>query len=173
MILKPEISLTPEDTEEIKPGLYCEWFFNKRIIAYRLTIVTQGLLETWSNYVIDTLKRWPADRPYLAMHNLSQPGISLQYASLVNFDTANIGILPDYREQAETLLAEREQVGSRVAITFSLSLSGKVNKTLADRHKSRSLIDYRTFYNRARSLAWLALNINDTTHSQEAIRLGQ
>lgn len=157
-----ETFLQPCETEVIFPGLVREWFFDRKIVVYRLTAVSRNVLRDWSELVLETIENWPEDDPYLAVHDLVAPGVSLQYAVSVSFETSNVGVLPDYRRRAYELLEAREITGNRVALSFNLALSGRATKTLADTQRFsglNSVIEYRAFYDQMHALAWLALSV--------------
>lgn len=148
-------SLEPETTEQIEPGLTCEWYLEKKIVVYRLTMVSQALVDRWAALTSQVLTDWNKERPYLALHDLSHPGVSLQFAMLVNFDTVNIGITPSGRINAEDILDTNPNFYGYVAVNFNLSVSGQVNKVLANQRTRHPFVKYRTFYNRDNALAWL------------------
>jgi hypothetical protein len=151
-----QFHIEPESTEEICTGLQCDWFYNKQVIAYRLTLASQKIIETWSAHIITLLEGWEKQRPYLALHDFSQPGVSLQFAMLVDFDTVNIGITPTGRRKVEELMDLNPEFFAFVAVNFNLSVSGQVNKVLANQRSQHPFIKHRTFYNRMNALAWLS-----------------
>ena len=146
----------PEQVDEVSRGLSCEWFFDKQIVVYRVTMVSPAIIETWSDMVVDIIQKWDKNRPYLAQHDLSKPGVSLQYASLVGFDTTNLGINAQGRQKVEAILDAHTDFFAHIAINFSLSLSGQVNKLLANRRNANPFIQYKMFYDQERSFSWLA-----------------
>jgi len=156
MNFEPSKSFQPDSTEEIAPGLFCDWYQDRQLVAYRLLQVSQPAIQAWADFVVKVLTDWDAGKPYLALHDLSQPGVSLQYATLVGFDTMNLGITNMGREQAEHIVDTADGLYVRVAMNFNLSVSGHMNKVLADnRQRSHPFIEYRTFYNREKALEWL------------------
>jgi len=146
------------ESDEVYPGIIREWFLDKQVIAYRLTAVSSAIIDAWADLVVQTLEAWDKARPYLALHDLSKAGISLQFATLVGFDTMNIGITSSGRIKAMDIVDANPNFFAYVAINFNLSVSGQVNKVLADadRRNANPFVKYRTFYNRDNSLAWLA-----------------
>jgi len=147
--------------EEVFPGLSCERCSEGQIVIYRVMAVSNAMLEAWAEYVAATLESWPVERPYLALHDLSKTGISLQFATLVSFDLANLGITLQGQVRAHHVMAGRG-LRARVALNFNISVSGHVNKVLAEnqarlyRQHDIPAVDYKTFYNEATALAWLS-----------------
>jgi len=147
---------SPLAVEEMGSGIFREWYLERQLVAYRITSVTQSTAEAWANIVIKTIDEWPKDRPYLALHDLSAPGVALIYASLTNFDMVNIGVTPERRLDAEKYFNDNLQFNARVAVNFNLSFSGRMGKVLTstfiDNHPA---VLYKTFYNREKALGWL------------------
>jgi len=147
---------TPHLVEERFPGIVAEWFSDKKIVAYRLTAVSQAVINNWEKLVLQVMNEWDKDQPYLALHDVSGTGISLQYATLVGFDLMNIGITALGRDLGEEMFNKFPQFRARVAIGFNLSVSGQVSQVVMDRIKMKHpSITYKTFFNRDRSLTWL------------------
>ncbi|MDX2163437.1 MAG: hypothetical protein SF162_19120 [bacterium] len=148
---------TPPQLEEVFPGLIREWLYDRQIVVYRLTTVSQTIIQQWEGLVLKTMEAWDKAKPYLALHDVSETGVSLQYATLVRFDLMNIGITDPGRELAEAYFNEFPEFRARVAIGFNLSVSGQVSQTVMDRLKMKHpSITYKTFFNRERSLVWLS-----------------
>lgn len=154
----------PSKVEKPYPGIIREWYNDTDIALYKITGVTQEVIDNWAQLVIDTLQAWPKDKPYLAVHDLSQPGVSLQYAAMVNFDMMNIGITMSGRLTAEEIFDQHTGFNARVAVNFNLSLSGQTNRTLMSfLNRDHPSIQYKTFYNRAKCIRWLVSGISDTS----------
>lgn len=153
-------TLVPQQVDEVFPGIIREWFNDRQLVAYRLTRVSPTILDAWSEYVLTTLDTWTKERPYLALHDVSSAGVSLQYATLVKFDMMNIGVTNDGRLKAEEFFNQHRDFRARVAISFNLSVSGQVSQTVIDRLKEKHpSIQYKTFFLRDRALTWLAENL--------------
>ena len=155
MVSSVNETVTPESVEEVFPGLICEWYFDKQIVCYRLTQVSHARVEQWADFAISIIEKWDKDRPYLTLHDLSTPGVSLQYASIVDFDTTNIGVTAEGRKKVNALMAKHPDWLANVALNFSMSLSGQVNKLLAHRSQIQSFISYKLFYSHEKSINWL------------------
>lgn len=155
----------PGSVEKPYPGVVREWYRDQSIVLYRLTGVTHEAVENWEKAVLETLRDWDKSTPYLAIHDLSQPGVSLQFAALVNFDMMNIGITMSGRELAEAYFDEHESFNALIAINFNLSLSGQTNRTLMNfLNRDHPSIRYKTFYNRNKCLRWLSNGgVSDTS----------
>lgn len=148
--------------DDIYPGLTCEWLYNNRVVVYHISQVTNGVIENWSRTVLRLLEHWPKHTTYLAVHDVSAPGVSLQYASLVGYDLMNIGITLKGRELAEDYFNHHPGFHARVAISFNLSVSGQVSHVIMDRLRAKHpAIQYKTYFNRETSLNWLREHISE------------
>lgn len=164
MSLDPKKTYIPDKTEKPFGGLQVDWYNGEEIVVYKLTGVTEDVIDNWAELVQENLKSWDKKAPYLAVHDLSQPGVSLQYAALVNFDMMNIGITMGGRMVAEELFDQHTDWMARVAVNFNLSLSGQTNRTLMTYlNREHPSIQYKTFYNRTKCLRWLTTGITDTS----------
>lgn len=159
--------LTPESSEKIAIGLVREWYLEHRIVMYRLSAVTPETISTWAEDVWTNLQTWDKDKPYLALHDLSQPGVSLQFAAMVSFDMMNIGITLEGRMRIESLFDAEPHRTARVAVNFNLSLSGQTNRTLMNfLNREHPAIRYKTFYNRTKCFKWLKGDLLDTSETK-------
>lgn len=164
MSLDPKKTYLPDETDKPFPGIVRDWYNKKEVIVYKLTAVSDSIINEWAEYVIEALKAWPKDKPYLAVHDLSQPGVSLQYAAMVNFDMMNAGVTMGGRKITEALFDAHPEWYGRVAVNFNLSLSGQTNRTLMSfLDKDHPAVQYKTFYNRTKCLRWLTTGITDTS----------
>lgn len=162
--LDPNKQYLPNRSEKPFPGLKVDWYNGDEVIVYKLTRPMDTVIDQWAEYVQTQLAAWDKDKPYLAVHDLSQPGVSLQFAALVNFDMMNIGVTLGGRKLAEQHFDEHTDWFARVAVNFNLSLSGQTNRTLMNYlDKDHPSVQYKTFYNRTKCMSWLTTGITDTS----------
>jgi hypothetical protein len=163
-VLDADKKFLPEETDKPFAGLVREWYMSRSIVVYKLVAVSEQVVDSWMNLVVDTVKAWDTSKPYLAIHDLSQAGVSLQYAALVNFDMMNIGITMGGRFVVEDLFDAHPNWMARVAVNFNLSLSGQTNRTLMTfLNKEHPAIRYKTFYSRTKCFKWLSGEMTDTS----------
>lgn len=159
-------TITPESTEEVVPGLTCEWYFNRQIVGYKLTQVSPTLVTQWADYVVSVVENWDTTKPYLTLHDLSTPGVSLQYSSIVDFDTTNIGVTADGRKKVNELMSQHPDWLACVALNLSMSLSGQVNTLLMHRSQLQARVSYKLFYSRDKSFDWLMSFLMDSPEDE-------
>jgi hypothetical protein len=163
-----EQTYLPESSSMPFMGLTVEYYQNGDVILYRLTAVSKEVVDRWAQLVVETITNWDKTKPYRAVHDLSQAGISLQYSALVNFDLMNVGINAEGRNQVEAILDQNPSFSAMVAMNFNLSLSGQTNRTLMNfLSQVHPGIQYKTFYNRNKCLRWLLNNISDTVEHKQ------
>lgn len=164
MTLDPKKTYIPDKTESPLAGLTLDHYLNGEVIVYKLTAVSEDIINKWAELIQTILKDWPKDKPYLAIHDLSQAGVSLQFAALVNFDMLNLGITMGGRLLAEGLFNQHPKWHGRIAVNFNLSLSGQTNRTLMGfLNQEHPRIQYKSFYNRTKCLRWLTTGVTDTS----------
>jgi hypothetical protein len=164
MTLDPKKTYIPDKTETPFAGLTVDRYLGGEVLCYKLTAVSDDIVNKWAELIQTTLKDWPKDKPYLAIHDLSQAGVSLQFAALVNFDMLNLGITIGGRVLAEELFNQHPQWQGRIAANFNLSLSGQTNRTLMGfLNQEHPRIRYKSFYNRTKCLRWLTMDVSDTS----------
>jgi hypothetical protein len=167
-VIVDEQNYIPDSSSMPFPGLTVEYYQQGDVILYRLTAVSKEIVDRWAKLVVDTITGWDKSKPYRAVHDLSQAGISLQYSALVNFDLMNVGINAEGRNLVEAILDQNPEFSAMVAMNFNLSLSGQTNRTLMNfLSQVHPGIQYKTFYNRNKCLRWLLGGITDTSEVKQ------
>lgn len=156
-------------TETIIPGLDLQWYLEDRIVKYILSNVTTQLLDTWSETVLKLLQNWSDSQPYLAVHDLSDRGVGMSYATQVRFDMLNLAIRQTALDKAEKILSERKQMPNRVALLFNSFHSGYMGQLFARRSGSSlsANVEYEVFYDPDSALAWLQEVLPDKEEKEE------
>ncbi len=147
---------TVTEMDIVIPGLTVELLEDSAIIAYTLSSAQTTTISAWSDLAVKKLKTWPQDRPYLALHDLSSPGVGLLYLTAVEFDPFNIGVTPGGRRAVHDLLAARPGWSVVLALVVSSSMSGRLTRLrIADMVGDTSRITSRAFFKRSAALDWL------------------
>lgn len=146
---------TPQQANTVINGLGCEWYADKQIIAYKLLTADEDVVKQWGDYVTDTLENWDPAQPYLALHDLSTPGVAVFYMIYQNYAVLDFAITPD-NPLAHAKLANHHHP-ARVAIVLSMSLSGRTTYQVANPQTANNhQVIYRGFFQRDQALEWLA-----------------
>ncbi len=99
--------LTPSTTdssniERLSPGLTREWL-SGRVVIYTLTDSRRETIDAWIAAFKSDIAKWPADRPFLVMHDFS-----------VKWPIST----PNARRPAQELVEARPDVKGRAVIIF-------------------------------------------------------
>ncbi|MBL8132291.1 MAG: hypothetical protein JNL42_10575 [Anaerolineae bacterium] len=141
----------------IASGITCESLYDGRVIAYTVSSVSRAAINQWSSIAVQTLQDWPKDRPYLALHDISKPGIGLLYAASVDNDIFNVGIVPAARPRIqEEILKPNPGWSLALALVVSPSLSGRFARLLFHDASQETSIQQKAYFDRSSALAWLA-----------------
>jgi hypothetical protein len=166
MTTEPLKPMVPDTIEEAKPGIICEWYFDRQIVGYRIQSVSQKLLDDWMKLVLTHLDTWDKNQPYLALHDISGKGVSVQYATLSNFELMNIGITAAGRDKSTEIFDQHPDFRARVALCFNYTVSGQVSQVVTERIKGQHpAIHYKAFFNRDKALYWLSEEISPQDES--------
>lgn len=143
-----------QSTTQVIDGLRCEWYGDKQIIAYKLLVADEDVVKQWGNLVAETLANWNPDQPYLAIHDLSEPGVSVFYMVYQNYAVLDFAVTPDNPLAHASL--HNHQHPARVAIVLSMSLSGRTTYQVANpQSANNNQVIYRGFFKKEQALAWL------------------
>jgi hypothetical protein len=114
-------------------------------------------LQYWSECVINVLNEWSDDQPYLAMHDLTRPKVSIPYLLLTNYDIFNVGVTSQGLQQVKQLLKTRPNMRLRCALALPDSLSGKITASRGKEVGAGEFdVEYRMFFERDAALEWLS-----------------
>jgi hypothetical protein len=134
-----------------------EWLFDHRVIAYVINQMSVPTLQYWSECVINVLNEWSDDQPYLAMHDLTRPKVSIPYLLLTNYDIFNVGVTSQGLQQVKQLLKTRPNMRLRCALALPDSLSGKITASRGKEVGAGEFdVEYRMFFERDAALEWLS-----------------
>lgn len=138
------------------PGLSVESLHDDAIVAYTLQSAQMATISAWSDLAVNKIKGWPKNRPYLALHDLSNPGVGLLYLTAVEFDPFNVGVTPGGRNALRDLLAANPDWPVVLALVVSTSLSGRLTRLrITDVIEDLPKITSRTFFKRSAAIEWL------------------
>lgn len=70
-----------------------QWLNRGDIVSFKVAAINPKMLEAWSGEVLDTLAKWPKQRPLGIMFDLSEHGVGIPYLSLTRGSIYNIAIL--------------------------------------------------------------------------------
>ncbi len=146
----------PDSTETVVSGLTCDWYAQQQIVSYTVSSADEGIMSAWGNRVTEVLKGWDVNKPYLALHDLSMPGVAVFYMVYPSYKVLNFAVSPQNMTQARAIL-NTHQHPARVAVVLSMSLSGRTaHQTIDVNDSDSSNVLYESFFQREKALEWLA-----------------
>lgn len=142
--------------EEIAYGITREWFFDRRIVVYAISLMNVTTLRIWANEVMASLESWSKERPYLVLHDLSTPGISLSYVVLARAYLLNPAVTSFGSEQLFKIMETHPDFRVYLAVVLSQSYAEIITPATAQRFTSNNpRITTALFFDRAVALQWL------------------
>ncbi len=145
------------ETTRIYPGIERSVLDNGAIVSYSITQIGPSSLIPWRESILKSLKSWPDELPYLALHDLSSKGVSVSFLCLSGREIFNIGITQMGQVQIEKLLAERPKLNVRLALVVSSEHSGQITARTGMSHlrSSHPQIETELFFEPDEALNWL------------------
>lgn len=136
-------------------GLAVEWLLERQVVVYRLQSPSRSALTAWSEAALEALASWPKDRPYRAIHDISQSGLGLLYCTAVQNDVFNVGVLPGARSQVEKLVSAHPKWTLSLAMVVSGSLSGHMYRFIYRPNKGLAQLQAKAFFIHEQAVQWL------------------
>ncbi|MCL4249015.1 MAG: hypothetical protein KJ065_12790 [Anaerolineae bacterium] len=137
-------------------GITRDWAFDGRIVIYELTAATVATITEWSELAVNTLRDWPKDRPYLALHDISHPGVGLLYMIAAQDSVLNIGVSPGAEKLIQEITNANPDWKLALALVVSNSLSGSVAKLkMFQKISPEDRVQSKIFFSRSSALGWL------------------
>lgn len=143
--------------EKVAAGISREWYFDRRVAVYTADSLNPHTLIDWSKAVAESVKAWPADTDYMAIHDLSQTGMSLQFLVLTGYNILAPWLSLNSEQHLRTWLEKHPHLHIHLGVVVSDSLSGQITM----RRAQSSMIDMervnsRLFINRDSALEWIS-----------------
>jgi hypothetical protein len=128
--------------EVLTPGVTREWLSDNQILVYTVTSISRPVVNMWIDSLLNDIKNWPADKPFLYMGDYSH---------------RNITITPYVKQRSAELYRVRKDIHGRVAMIVPQSIAGYMIQFTIKRRQNRIKARYeeQAFFNRASGLTWL------------------
>src|SRR5688572_9930645 len=140
-------TLLPEEIIRITDSLEVKWYVGRQIVVYRVNSLNQEILEIWQGIITETAKQWHPNQPYLALHDLSEPGVGTAL-SLISLKHDH-----SWRADFMDLVTPYVKAPMRIAILYAPTMSGNLAKISAEIETYEHNV--QTFYDQDNALAWL------------------
>ncbi len=156
MSITPLKYTSPESVDIISDKLHRLWYADKQIVAYKLLEANQETIANWGEIASATIQDWDHAKPYLALHDLSSPGVALRY-STANKNILLPGITEEGTHAIQSIL-EGNAFRANVAVVVSVQFSGHITNTFAQleaHRRTEEYISFNVFSQHDAALEWL------------------
>lgn len=113
--------------ELICKGVERRWLHDQRVVMYTVKSLGPSNLIDWSKAVAESLDRWPAQTDYIAIHDLSQTGMSLQYLMLTGYNILDPWLTPNSHIRFQEWMKQYPAQRICLAVVVSSALSGRIS----------------------------------------------
>ena len=137
------MTLFPQERTRLNDHLSYELIENNAIVEFEVSRTDDDTINLWGDKFCETMENWPADKPYLSLHNfLAMPG----------FMTT-----PLIRHRSREATRVRSDLDTRTAILMSNRTAANIINILVralpgQRYKKR---ERKVFLDRHEAIAWL------------------
>lgn len=128
--------------ETLCENLTRRWTEDKRIVIYTPTRITGIIVAVWREAIVETLKTWPQEERYLALHDLR--AVRATVMKLVDFNPYTVRLWEVQRDDPPSALAV--VINGRDSVTNLLQLSQRPDDPDAQ---------FQTFFEIDDGLQWL------------------
>ncbi len=130
---------SPLAGEQLSPTVRREWLLDGRIVVYVLTSSSRATADVWVEAFKADIMRWPADRPFLVLHDLS---------------AKTVAATPYAVWRAKEMVNSRQDLGGRAALVLSNSITAHMTELFLARQPQKPRLR-QAFYNREKAIEWL------------------
>jgi hypothetical protein len=126
--------------EQLGHGLSREWLLDRRIVVYTARDASRPVVDAWVETFKKDIVAWPADRPFLVMHDLS---------------AKNIAATPYGRRRAQEMVDIRPDLKGRAAIVVANTFTMHLVELFLRNQKQHTPRLRRLFFSREKAFEWL------------------
>jgi hypothetical protein len=125
--------------EQLPHGITREWMLDRRIVIYSGINTPRASVDSWFEAFKEDLLAWPADRPYLVVHDLTHK---------------NVALTPYARKRAQDMIFLRPDLKGRSALIMRNTFASHLIELFLRQQRQTPRIRH-VFYNREKAVAWL------------------
>jgi len=113
--------------EIICRGIERGWLDEPRVVIYTVKSLGPANLVDWSKAVAASLEQWPDDADYIAIHDMSNSGMSLQFLLLTGNNILDPWLTPNSQLRFRDWMKQHPAQRVRLAVVVSSALSGQLS----------------------------------------------
>lgn len=141
--------------EKVAAGIIREWYFDRRVAVYTAQSLNPHTLIDWSKAVVESLASWPTNSDYIAIHDLSGTGMSLQFLMLTSYNIMNPWLTLSSEQYMREWMAKHPHLNIHLGVVVSGSLSGQITMRRAQSSSiDQNRVTSRMFITRDSALEW-------------------
>jgi hypothetical protein len=131
--------ITPFGAEQLSRGVRREWLLDGRILVYVLTSSSRETADVWVETFKADIMRWPADRPFLVLHDLT---------------AKTVAATPYAVWRAKEMVQARPDLAGRAALVLSNTITAHMAELFLRRQRQKPRLR-QVFYSRNKAVEWL------------------
>jgi hypothetical protein len=141
--------------ETIAHGVTRSWLHNRQVVVFALENQHQKTLDACTDAVLQTAEKWPADRPFLVMYDITGAGIR-----------ASTSV-----RQSIEIISEKVRVKGRVAAVVPRNPLSQLMRLFMSRPPGpqETALHHFIFYDRESALEWLLETLPGKAKGSQAL----
>jgi hypothetical protein len=136
--------------EELAPGVTLEWLFDRQMVVLTLQTAAREAIDATLERIKHIMETWPADRPYIAMQDLSYPKLNMT---------------PYARERIKEPQQWCPELGGYIALVLPSTFVAQIVHLFLRTQKDDRR-EVRGFMSRDKALAWLQSKIGQQNQAE-------
>jgi hypothetical protein len=125
--------------EQLSSGITREWILDRRIVIYAGVNPARAAIDTWYDAFKTDILAWPADRPYLVLHDLTNK---------------NVALTPYARKRAQDMIYLRPELKGHSALLLRNTFASHLIDLFL-RQQRQTARERHVFYSREKAIDWL------------------
>ena len=127
------------NAEQLSAGVRREWLLDGRIVVYVLGNSSRETADVWVETFKADIMRWPADRPFLVLHDLT---------------AKTVAATPYAVWRAREMVESRPELAGRAALVLADTITAHMAELFLRRQRQKPRLR-QVFYERERAIEWL------------------
>lgn len=144
---------TAPDMDQIHKSVVREWLHDRQIVIYTVQDTARETVDAWADAILELMQRWPKNKPYLAIYDVSNVIALTPYARKRTEAIAKIAATLDLDGHYAVVLKNN---------IFSLILKLFIQRDLSSQNHT---FERQVFMSREQAIEWL-VSIVDEKHGQ-------
>lgn len=141
---QPDLAFGGTSDKDVTSLIKVDWQFDARIAVLTATVLSRQAIDQWFDVISEIIKDWPSDKPYLLLHDSSDP--------------RNI-LTPYVRARVRELYPFRPDLKGKIAVIVPRTIGGQMFRIYMNNIARSHNITMRAFVTREDGLDWLVKSL--------------